>query len=82
MRDLFDALDAFRDKLKAQTVTNSCNAVNQAGDQALVGKPTAEGWKFTERKEYADAIRRLVEVSRGEGEIEFVELPAQITSPV
>ena len=57
-------------------------AINQSGEHALVGKPTVEGWKFTERNEYAEAIRRLVEVSRGEGEIEFVELPAHITSPV
>ncbi|MFT4550980.1 MAG: hypothetical protein ACI9MB_004961 [Verrucomicrobiales bacterium] len=56
-------------------------AINQSGEHALVGKPTAEGWKFTERNEYAANIRRLVEVSRGEGEIEFVELPAQITTP-
>lgn len=56
-------------------------AINQSGEHALVGKPTAEGWIFTERNEFADAIRRLVEVSRGEGEIEFVKLPAQITSP-
>ena len=57
-------------------------AINQSGEHALVGKPSADGWKFTERNEYAEAIRRLVEVSRGEGEIEFVELPAHITSPV
>ena len=57
-------------------------AINKSGEHALVGKPTAEGWKFTERNDYNDAIRRLVEVSRGEGEIEFVDLPAQITTPV
>ncbi len=56
-------------------------AINQSGEHALVGNPTAEGWKFTERNDHADAIRRLVEVSRGEGEIEFVELPAKVTSP-
>ena len=57
-------------------------AINQSGDYALVGKPTAEGWKFTEHNDRAEAIRRLVEVSRGEGEIEFVELPAQVTTPI
>lgn len=57
-------------------------AINQSGEYALVGKPTAEGWRFTERNEYASAIRRLVEVTRGDGEIEFVELPAQITTPI
>ena len=57
-------------------------AINQSGDRALVGKPTSTGWKFTEHNDHADAIRRLVEVSRGEGEIEFVELPAQVSKPV
>jgi predicted nucleic acid-binding protein len=57
-------------------------AINQSGDYALVGKPSIDGWKFSERNEYAEAIRRLVEVSRGEGEIEFVELPAKVTSPI
>jgi len=57
-------------------------AINQSGEYALIGKPTAVGWKFTERNEFASAIQRLVEVTRGDGEIEFVTLPAQITTPI
>ena len=54
-------------------------AVNEDGGLALVGKPDAkDGWKFTERKELAGAIRDLISSTKGDRDPSFISLPISL----
>ena len=50
-------------------------AVNEDGSFALAGKPTADGWKFEERKDLAAEIQRLIATTTGDADAAFVNLP-------
>jgi hypothetical protein len=50
-------------------------AVNDDGDFALVGRPTADGWKFEERKELAPEIQKLISATTGDVDATFINLP-------
>lgn len=51
-------------------------AVNEDGSVALVGKPDAkDGWKFVERKDFAGAIRDLIDSTNGDRDPSFISLP-------
>jgi hypothetical protein len=50
-------------------------AVNEDGSFALVGRPSAEGWRFEERPELAGEIRRIVAATTGDADASFVSLP-------
>ncbi len=50
-------------------------AVNDDGDFALVGRPTADGWKFEERKELAPEIQKLIAATTGDQDAASVNLP-------
>jgi hypothetical protein len=50
-------------------------AVNEDGSFALAGQPTAEGWKFEERKDLASDIQRLIATTTGDADAAFVNLP-------
>ncbi len=56
----------------------SAYAVNETGDFALVGTPTAEGWRFEEHNELAEKITTLVNVLNGDVDAQFVELPIDL----
>ncbi len=53
-------------------------AVNESGDFALVGMPTAEGWSFSERNDLAEKIKTMVDVLNGDVDAQFVELPIDL----
>ena len=50
-------------------------AVNEDGSFALAGHPTADGWKFEERKDLAADIQRLIATTTGDADAAFVNLP-------
>jgi hypothetical protein len=50
-------------------------AVNEDGSFALVGRPSAAGWKFEERKDLASDIRKLIATTTGDQDAAFVNLP-------
>ena len=50
-------------------------AVNEDGTFALVGRPSADGWKFEERKDLASDIRKLIAATTGDQDAAFVNLP-------
>ena len=50
-------------------------AVNEDGSFALAGRPTADGWKFDERKDLAADIQRLIASTTGDQDATFVNLP-------
>jgi hypothetical protein len=49
--------------------------VNQDSTFAIVGKPTAEGWKYEPRPELANDIQRMLAAILGEAEAAFTNLP-------
>jgi hypothetical protein len=53
----------------------SAYAVNDDGTFALVGRPSADGWKFEERKELAGDIKKLIAATTGDQDAAFVNLP-------
>ncbi len=53
-------------------------AVNETGDFALVGSPSAEGWSFTEKSDLAPRIKELVGVTTGDLDAKFVTLPIDL----
>lgn len=58
-------------------------AVNEDGGLALVGKPDPkDGWKFTERKELAGAIRDLISSTKGDRDPSFISLPISLDTPM
>lgn len=49
------------------------------GDTAGLGRPGEEGWEFTDRPEYADQARLLIDIYEGNVDvIRFVQLPVEI----
>lgn len=50
-------------------------AVNEDGTFAIAGTPTADGWKFVERKDLAPAITQLIAATTGDADAAFVQLP-------
>lgn len=50
-------------------------AINEDGSFALAGRPTADGWKFDERKDLAADIRTLIAATTGDQDATFVNLP-------
>lgn len=50
-------------------------AVNDDGDFALAGRPSADGWKFEERKDLATEIQHLIAATTGDQDAAFVNLP-------
>ena len=58
-------------------------AYGVSADQSLavVGAPTASGWKFTPKPELAADIRRLVSATIGEADAAFVNLPLPTVQP-
>lgn len=53
----------------------SAYAVNEDGSFALVGRPSADGWKFEERKDLASDIQKLVAATTGDQDAAFINLP-------
>jgi hypothetical protein len=53
-------------------------AVNETGDFALVGKPSENGWSFSERNDLAPRIKELVGVTTGDIDAKFVTLPIDL----
>lgn len=53
----------------------SAYAINEDGSFALAGRPSADGWKFEERKELAADIRKLVAATTGDQDAAFINLP-------
>jgi hypothetical protein len=49
--------------------------VNEDGSFALVGRPAADGWKFTERNDLAPQIQQLVKSATSEKDATFTQLP-------
>ena len=52
--------------------------VDQSGEYAGVGFPTAEGWEWPRLEGSGEEIKRLIDVYEGSGDIEFVNIPASI----
>lgn len=50
-------------------------AVNQDASFALVGKPSADGWKYESRPELAEDIQRMLAAILGDAEAAFTNLP-------
>lgn len=50
-------------------------AVNDDGSFALAGRPSAEGWKFEERKDLAADIQTLIAATTGDQDAAFINLP-------
>ena len=50
-------------------------AVNEDGNFALVGRPSASGWNFEERIELAPDIKQLVAATVGDKDAAFINLP-------
>jgi hypothetical protein len=50
-------------------------AVNEDGSFALAGRPTADGWKFEERKDLASDIQKLIAATTGDADAAFINLP-------
>jgi hypothetical protein len=50
-------------------------AVNDDGSFALVGRPSAQGWNFVERKDLAAEIQQLVAATTGDQDAAFINLP-------
>ena len=50
-------------------------AVNDDGSFALVGRPSATGWRFEERKDLAADIQQLVATTTGDQDAAFINLP-------
>jgi hypothetical protein len=50
-------------------------AVNKESTFALVGKPTAEGWKYEPRPDLAKDIQRMLAAILGDAEAAFTNLP-------
>ncbi len=50
-------------------------AVNDDGSFALVGRPSATGWRFEERKDLAADIQQLVAATTGDQDPAFINLP-------
>ncbi|MGJ8677729.1 MAG: DUF3450 family protein [Akkermansiaceae bacterium] len=56
-------------------------AANQSGSVAAVGSiDPAEGWLFKSSPEMAQQIVQLIQVAKGEGEVDFTSLPVSIQS--
>lgn len=49
--------------------------VNEDGSFALVGRPAADGWKFTERNDLAPQVKALVASASSEKDATFSQLP-------
>lgn len=72
---------AFGQELQLDTLymgLSSAYAVNKDGNVALRGYPTAEGWKFEDFSKHASSVQRIINMSRGEGHINFVPLEARL----
>jgi len=52
--------------------------VDSSGDYAGIGVPAADGWEWPRIEGAGPAIKALMDVYSGSGDIEFVEVPAQI----
>ncbi|MFP4674242.1 MAG: DUF3450 family protein [Opitutales bacterium] len=52
--------------------------VDASGTRAGIGHPGKDGWEWSEVEGAGPAIERLLEVSEGDGAIEFIEVPARI----
>ena len=70
--------DAGGGEFKVQTIYFGlafAYSVNEQGTFALAGRPTGQGWVFTERKDLGPDIRKLIETSAGKQDPAFVKLP-------
>lgn len=52
--------------------------VDASGDYAGISYPTANGWQTSLIEDSGQQINKLISVYEGDGEIQFVEIPAQI----
>ena len=52
--------------------------VDKSGKYAGVGVPTTDGWEWPIIKGVGPQIKQLVEIYEGAGEIQFIQVPAQI----
>ena len=52
--------------------------VNDAGDFAGLGAPSANGWEWTPKPDIASSIKEVIRIYRAERTARFVNLPAQI----
>ena len=52
--------------------------VNEAGDFAGTGTPSAKGWEWTVKNEIASSVRDVIRIYRNEKSARFVTLPAAI----
>ncbi|CAI8320322.1 MAG: Uncharacterised protein [Opitutia bacterium UBA7350] len=52
--------------------------VDNSGSYAGVGKPGTDAWEWTQMNEVGPAIKQLLDIYEGTGEIQFVKIPASI----
>jgi hypothetical protein len=76
------AVDASGEKVQVRTLywgLGQAVYVDAKGRNAGIGRPGADGWKFSEEPGLADAARRFLDIYEGNVDaIEFVKLPVRI----
>ncbi|MDQ8183477.1 DUF3450 family protein [Pelagicoccus sp. SDUM812005] len=57
-------------------------AIDWQGQFAQVGKPSATGWRWTDRSDFSEQIAQLIEVQQGAADAAFVGVPVSILKEV